>query len=82
MERSAHLWAVGYNDVDRAGQVWQIIVSLAAPEQYLELRDIATLVRSLDGSLTLNGDPFSAGKYLNSLARPRATVTAVTQMAY
>jgi uncharacterized membrane protein len=64
MERSAHLWAVGYDDIDRAGQVRQVIVSLAGPEQYLELRDIAVLVRSPDSSLTLNGNPFSAGKHL------------------
>jgi len=64
MDKSAHLWAVGYDDVDRASQVRQVIVSLAGQEQCLELRDIAVLVRSPDGSLTLNGDPFSECKHL------------------
>ena len=60
MGSSAHLWAVGYGDVDRAKEVREVVVSLAGPERYLQLLDVAVLVRSADGSLTLDGDRFSA----------------------
>jgi len=61
MASSAHLWAVGYGDVDRAGQVRDVIVSLAGAEPNLSVLDIAILAQSPDGSLTLNGEAFSAG---------------------
>jgi uncharacterized membrane protein len=61
---SAHLWAVGYDDINRAGQVRDVIDSLAGPQQYLQLLDIAILARSADGSLTFNGKPFSASRHI------------------
>ena len=64
MTTSAHLWAVGYDDIDRASQVRQVIVSLADPQRYLQLLDIAILVRSADGSLTFNEKPFSASRHI------------------
>jgi uncharacterized membrane protein len=60
MAGSAHLWAVGYGDVDRAKQMREVIVSLAGAERDLHLLDIAVLVRLLDGSLMFNGERFSA----------------------
>jgi uncharacterized membrane protein len=61
MERhtTAHLWAVGYDDINRAGQVREVIVSLANAQRYLQLLDIGVLARSHDGSLTLNGERLS-----------------------
>jgi uncharacterized membrane protein len=60
---SAHLWAIGYDDVDRAQQVRKVIVSLADPEHSLQLLDIAVLVRSQDSSLLLNGRVFPTGNH-------------------
>ncbi len=64
MATSAHLWAVGYDDVTRAQRTRDVIVALAGPQQYLRLLDIAIIVRSPDGSLTFNGNPFSARHHL------------------
>jgi len=61
MDSWAHLWAVGYGDVNRAEQVRDVIVSLAGADGYLHLLDIAVLAHSSGGSLTLNGEVFSAG---------------------
>jgi len=58
---SAHLWAVGYDDVDRADQVRKVIVSLADPRHELQLLDIAILVRTREGSLQINGRPLPTG---------------------
>jgi uncharacterized membrane protein len=63
MTSSAHLWAVGYDDINRASHVKEIIVSLASPEHSLQLLDIAALVRSLNGSLLFNGKPFPAANH-------------------
>jgi uncharacterized membrane protein len=54
---AAHLWAVGFNEIERADQVRQRIISLSA-QQDLVLLDSAVAVRFLDGSLTLDGEPF------------------------
>ena len=59
MSCEAHLWAVGYDDPDRAEQVREVISQLGGPEQYLLLLDIAVLVRNGDGSYMLNREPFS-----------------------
>jgi uncharacterized membrane protein len=64
MATAAHLWAVGYDDMDRAGQVREVIVALTGPEHYLRLLDVAILTRSADGSLTFNGKPFSASHHI------------------
>jgi uncharacterized membrane protein len=64
MASAAHLWAIGYNDIDRARQVREAVVSLAGPQQYLRLLDVAILARSADGSLAFNGRPFSASRHI------------------
>jgi uncharacterized membrane protein len=54
MARTAHLWAVGYDDPARADEVRQELYRLAGAEQYLLLLDIAILVRHTDGTYTLD----------------------------
>ncbi len=46
----AHLWAVGYDDMDRASQVREEINDLAGPQQYLFLLDVLVIVRNTDGT--------------------------------
>ena len=58
MAKSGHLWAVGYDNIERANQVREEIISLAWDKHYLILQDIATVVRNPDGSFTLNREPF------------------------
>jgi uncharacterized membrane protein len=59
MTSSAHLWAIGYDDEDRAIQVRNLIMSLAGPEHSLRLLEIAVVVRSPDGSVVFDGKPFA-----------------------
>ena len=49
-----HLWAVGYDDMERAEQVRAEITKLGE-KHCLILRDSAVAVRYLDGTVTLNG---------------------------
>jgi uncharacterized membrane protein len=66
MTDDAHLWAIGYDDLARADQVRDEIIDLAwglgNAAKYLVLRDIAVVVRHLDGSFALDR------KHLPSLA--------------
>lgn len=55
-----HLWAIGYDDVDRAGQVKDEITNLGWGQSYLILVDVAVVVRHADGSFTVDREPFSA----------------------
>jgi len=55
---AAHLWAVGYDHVGRAEQVREEIVKLGWNSQYLNLTDIAVIVRHADGSFTFDREPF------------------------
>jgi uncharacterized membrane protein len=57
--KGAHLWAVGYDDVQRADQVRTEICRLNE-KHCLELLDSAVVVRYPDGSVTLNGESFVA----------------------
>src|ERR1700741_4954032 len=57
---AGHLWAVGYADMERAKQVKDEVTRLGWDEHYLNLSDIAVVVRHPDGSFTLNREPFSA----------------------
>ena len=57
MTTAAHLWAVGYGDMERAGQVREEITRLGE-SRCLILRDTAVVVRYPDGSVTLEGEPF------------------------
>jgi uncharacterized membrane protein len=62
MNTTAHLWAIGYDDMGRADQVKDEITRLGWGEglggKYLFLEDVAVAVRHLDGSFTINREPF------------------------
>lgn len=61
MTASAHLWAIGYDDMARADQVRDEITKLGWGEgkagKYLILLDLAVVVRYPDGSFTFNRKP-------------------------
>jgi uncharacterized membrane protein len=57
MSVAAHLWAVGYDNTERAVEVRDEVNRLGA-EQCLILMDTAVVVRYPDGIATLNGEPF------------------------
>jgi uncharacterized membrane protein len=58
MKNGEHLWAVSYDDMERANQVRDEIVRLGWNKQYLILNDVAVVVRHLDGSFTLDRERF------------------------
>ncbi len=62
MADTAHLWAVGYDDISRAGAVRDEVTKLAwgsgKAGKYLILLDTAVVVRHPDGSFTLDREPF------------------------
>ena len=62
MTTTAHLWAIGYDDMARADQVRDEIVELGWGAgkigKYLILEDIAVVVRHPDGSFTIDRKPF------------------------
>jgi uncharacterized membrane protein len=60
MSTCGNLWAVGFDDTGRAGQVRDVITSLAWEKHQLILLDVAVAGRYPDGSFTLNGEPFPA----------------------
>src|SRR5262249_20636774 len=60
MTKSGHLWAVGYDDMGRANQVRDKIINLGWDKQYLELDDVAVVVRHPDGSFTFDRKAFPA----------------------
>src|SRR5262247_24050 len=60
MANSNHLWAVGYDDMERANQVRDEIINLGWNKQYLELDDVAVVVRHPDGSFTFDRKAFPA----------------------
>ena len=60
MTKSEHLWAIGYDDIGRAEQVRDEIISLGWDTHYLDLLDVAVVVRHPDGSFTCNREPFPA----------------------
>jgi uncharacterized membrane protein len=57
---SGHLWAIGYDDMQRADKVRDEITRIGWDEHYLLLSDVAVVVRHPDGSLTLDREPFPA----------------------
>ena len=57
MIRGGHLWAIGYDDMERAKQV-RAEISRLGERHCLILLDTAVAVRYPDGSVTLNGEPF------------------------
>src|SRR5215813_11691280 len=58
MTKSEHLWAIGYDDMGRAEQVRDEVISLGWDKHYLLLDDVAMVVRRPDGSFTLNREAF------------------------
>jgi uncharacterized membrane protein len=63
MMKGGHLWAVGYDDVERAEQVRAEIGRLGE-SRCLILLDTAVVVRYPDGCVTLDGEPFVAPAHL------------------
>jgi len=59
MEEAAHLWALGFDDTERAARVRDEIAKLAE-RHCLALFDSAVAVRYGDGSTTLDGEPVLA----------------------
>ena len=91
MSQRGNLWAVGFDDTERAAQVREEITRLAWEKHQLVLLDVAVAVRYADGFLTLNGEPFqvvtnvpsgSTARFLASLAlgAPPLTGAAVGLM--
>jgi uncharacterized membrane protein len=60
MTGSGNLWAIGYDDMERANQVRDEITKLGWDEHYLALEDVAVVVRHPDGSFTLDRERFPA----------------------
>jgi uncharacterized membrane protein len=62
MTTSAHLWAIGYDDMGRADQVREEVMRLGWDSgkagKYLILLDVAVVVRHPDGSFTFDRKPF------------------------
>ena len=58
MTQSEHLWAIGYDDMERAEQVRDEITRLGWDTHYLTLLDVAVVVRHPDGSFTCNRERF------------------------
>lgn len=61
MKTTEHLWAVGYDNMERAHQVRAEIVRLGWVANSLLLNDLAVVVRHLDGSFTLDRERFPTG---------------------
>jgi uncharacterized membrane protein len=53
-----NLWAVGFDDMERAAVVRDEVAKLGWEKHDLILLDVAVAVRYPDGFVTLNGDPF------------------------
>src|SRR5262249_33095650 len=62
MTTSAHLWAIGYDDMKRADQVREEVIRLGWDSgkagKHLILLDVAVVVRHPDGSFTFDRKPF------------------------
>src|SRR5215471_9750928 len=62
MTTTAHLWAIGYDDMGRAEQVRDEIIQLGwgagRAAKYLVLEDIAVVVQHPDGTFTVDRKPF------------------------
>jgi uncharacterized membrane protein len=62
MTTTAHLWAIGYDDMEKADQVREEIAQLGWGSgqggKYLILLDIAVVVRHPDGTFALDRKPF------------------------
>jgi uncharacterized membrane protein len=62
MTTTAHLWAIGYDDVGRADQIRNKITRLAwgpgQADEYMVLSDVAVVVRHEDGTFTVDRELF------------------------
>jgi uncharacterized membrane protein len=65
MSACAHLWAIGYDDMEGAEQLRAEVARLGE-SRCLILRDTALVVRCRDGSFTLNGEPIVSIPYFRS----------------
>jgi uncharacterized membrane protein len=90
MIKGGHLWALGFDDMERAEQVRAEIARLGE-RHCLILLDTAVVLRYPDGSLTLNGEPFVAApnfgghtfaSFLAGLALGAPPLTAATAGAF
>jgi uncharacterized membrane protein len=63
MTTTRHLWAVGFDDTTRADEVREAITKLGRDCGVLTIKDVAVVVRYLDGTLTLNRKPLAALKH-------------------
>ena len=61
MKTTAHLWAVGFDDMERATHVRDEIKRIGWVVNSLILKDLAVVVRHLDGSFTLDREHFPTG---------------------
>ena len=60
MTKSGNLWAIGYDNMERADQVRDEIINLGWHKHYLQLDDVAVVVRRPDGSFTFDRKAFPA----------------------
>jgi uncharacterized membrane protein len=74
------MWAIGYDDMERADQVREEIVRLGWGKPYLILEDIAVVVRHPDGTFTLNREPFPAVAQIMGLTLVGLLTGLVTAM--
>lgn len=54
MKTTGHLWAIGYEDTERAGRVRDEIIRLGWDKAQLFLEGIAVVVRHPDGTFSIN----------------------------
>ena len=67
MIKGAHLWAVGYDAMERADQVRAELAKLAE-RRCLIVLDTAVAVRYADGTVTLDGEPLVSAPKLGRLS--------------
>lgn len=58
MTRCANLWAVGFDDAERAARLRDEIAWLGWDKQYLNILNLSVAVRYPDGTLAVNGERY------------------------
>lgn len=71
MTRCANLWAVGFDDADRAARLRDEIAWLGWDKQYLNILNLSVAVRYPDGTLAVNGERYPI--LTNVVGHPLAT---------
>jgi uncharacterized membrane protein len=74
MTRCANLWAVGFDDADRAARLRDEIAWLGWDKHYLNILNLAVAARYPDGTLTVNGELYPI--LTNVVGHPLATCLA------